>query len=380
MSRIFSRADQSVLSQWWWTIDRPLLSALLTLIVYGIVMIVAASPPVAVRIGYDDNHFFYRHMIILAPALITLFGVSMLSPRWIWRLSSLMLVGSILAMCFVLLYGVETKGAQRWLPVFGFSLQPSEFVKPAFAITAAWLISRRKEQFSFPGYRLTTGLYALIVALLLMQPDMGMTFVVSMTIGVQAVLAGLPLVWAFGLGGIGILGLIAAYFGFSHVQSRVDRFLNPESGDTYQIDKSLEAFENGGIFGVGPGQGVVKLKLPDAHADFIFSVAGEELGFLLVGLLVLLFAFVIIRGLSRVLESQDLFIILAVSGLLTSFGLQSLVHMASSLQMMPAKGMTLPFISYGGSSLLATSFAVGAVLALTRRQFRQSIRKSGYFS
>lgn len=378
MNNVFSRADNSVISQWWWTIDRTLLTAIISLIIFGVVLIAAASPPVAERIGLYHYHFLYRHLIFMVPALFLFFATSMLSPRNVWRAASVLFIGSICAMALVLLTGAEIKGAQRWINVFGFSLQPSEFVKPAFAITAAWFMSRQKEDANFPGYKITAALFCLVVGLLLLQPDMGMTAVVTVTLGTQAVLAGLPWILILVLVVAAAGGGVLAYSTFDHVKSRVDRFLDPASGDTYQVEKSLEAIENGGLFGVGPGQGIVKLDIPDAHADFIYAVAAEELGFFLISVLIFLFAFILLRGLHRVMDSKDMFVILAVGGILTMFGLQSIIHMGSNLSLLPTKGMTLPFISYGGSSLIAVAFSMGAVMALTRRQINAPIARQGY--
>lgn len=378
MTTVFSRADTSVVSQWWWTIDRALLTAIMSLIVFGIVLIAAASPPVAERIGLNQYHFLLRHLTFLVPALFAFFITSLLSPRNVWRLASLVFAGSMIAMIAVLIVGTEIKGAQRWINLPGFSLQPSEFIKPAFAICAAWMIAHQKDKPGFPGYKITGAMFALVVGLLLLQPDLGMTAVVTVTMGTQAVLAGLPWMLIFLLLGLAIGGAFTAYHSFDHVQSRVDRFLNPAAGDTYQIDKSLQAIENGGLFGAGPGQGVVKLDIPDAHADFIFAVAVEELGFFLICILIILFTFVLLRGLHRIMDSSDMFVILAVGGLLTMFGLQSVIHMGSNLSLLPTKGMTLPFISYGGSSLISVAFAMGAVLALTRKQIKPPIARQGY--
>ncbi|MEC7030032.1 MAG: putative peptidoglycan glycosyltransferase FtsW [Pseudomonadota bacterium] len=375
MSKLFSRTDQSVFGHWWWTVDRGLLAAYVALVAFGVVLVTAASPPVAERIGLNEFHFIKRHLVVLVPSVILTFGISLLSPRNVWRFSSLMLIGSILALVYVLFVGTEIKGAQRWIPVLGFSLQPSEFVKPAFAVSAAWLIARQKETRGFAGGRIAAGLFGLIVLLLLLQPDLGMTVVTSCIYGAIIFMAGFPL-WIVGIMVVaGAVGLVGSYFIFHHVQSRIDRFLDPSSGDSYQVQKSLEAFQNGGLFGTGPGQGTVKLSLPDAHADFIFAVAGEELGFLVTATLVSIFAFILLRGFNRIMDSNQMFIVLATGGLLTMLGTQALVHMGSSVSLLPAKGMTLPFISYGGSSLLSVSITMGMILALTRRQAKQTIAK-----
>ena len=367
--------DRSVFGEWWWTVDRRLLMAFSALIIFGVVLVSAASPPVAMRIGLNEYHFIFRHIIMLLPAVVMMIGLSMLRPRNLWRFCSLMLIGTIGALVFVILFGVEIKGAQRWIHLPGFSLQPSEFAKPAFAVSAAWLIARQKENKSFKGGLLSAGLFLMIITLLLLQPDLGMTFVVGCIYGAILFLAGMPLWIVGGMSVLGVVGIIGSYFAFSHVQSRIDRFLDPASGDSFQVQKSLEAFQNGGLFGTGPGQGSVKLGLPDAHADFIFAVSGEELGFLVTFLLVAIFMFILFRGFNRMMETQNMFVVLAMGGLLTMFGVQAFVHMGSSLSMIPTKGMTLPFISYGGSSLLSVSIAAGALLCLTRQNVRKNVAR-----
>lgn len=376
MTQLFSRTDDSALSRWWWTVDRPLLAVLIAMAVMGVVMVAAASPPVAERIGLDQYHFIKKHLILLGPAMVTMIGISLLSPRWVWRIGSIAFIGALLAMVAVLFIGMEIKGARRWLDLPLINLQPSEFMKPALAIMAAWLLAREKEDPSFPGQKVAIGLFVVVLSLLVLQPDFGMSVVTSAIFGVQLFLAGLPWAIVLGLLGLAAVGVLGAYFGLEHVRSRVDRFLDPSSGDSYQVDKALQAFKEGGVMGAGPGQGEVKLHLPDAHADFIFAVAGEEGGLIVTIILVGLFAFLLLRGFNRMMDSKDMFSILAVGGLLTMFGMQALVHMGANTQMLPAKGMTLPFISYGGTSLLAVGFSAGVILALTRRQARSGIAKS----
>ncbi|MEZ5814936.1 MAG: putative peptidoglycan glycosyltransferase FtsW [Alphaproteobacteria bacterium] len=374
---LFARTDKSPLGQWWWTVDRGMLAAFLVLATFGVVLVATASPPVAERIGLGYYHFLKRHVIILLPALAMLVGISFLNHRAIRRLATLAFAGSVAAMIAVLITGMEIKGAQRWIHVFGFSLQPSEFIKPAFAVLAAWLMALQKEKEGFPGNALTAGLYALTITLLLLQPDLGMTIIVTAIWAAQIFLAGFPFRLLAGLMGLGVAGIVAAYFSFDHVHSRIDRYLHPETGDTFQVDKSIEAFRNGGVFGTGPGQGTVKMELPDAHADFIFSVAAEEMGLIFVLVLLGIYGFILLRGYNRLMDTGDMFVVLAVGGLLTMFGLQALVHIGSSLHLLPAKGMTLPFISYGGSSLLSIGFSMGIVLALTRRKNRSGVSKAG---
>ncbi len=375
--KMFTRTDRSVAGRWWWTVDRPMLAALLTIIAFGVALVMAASPPVASRIGLSDYHFIIRHLTLLVPTLAAMLAFSMMDLRKLRRAAFIVLGGGLLAMVLVLLVGMEIKGAQRWLHLPGFSLQPSEFVKPAFLVVAAWFISHQKEKPDFPGMKIAIGLYALVALLLILQPDMGMTFVTTLCFMAIIFLSGLPMRWVTLLVALGCIGGFMAYQFFPHVQSRVDRFLHPESGDTYQIDRSLEAFRMGGLFGSGPGQGTVKLSLPDAHSDFIFSVAGEELGLIFVVVIIALYGYVLVRGFNRIMDSDDLFVVLATGGLLTMFGLQAFINMGSALHLLPTKGMTLPFISYGGSSLLSMGMAMGMVLSLTRRQARSGIARGG---
>lgn len=363
-----ARTDTSILGRWWWTVDRLSLAAICLLIGFGAILIAAASPPVAERLGLDGFHFAQRHLILIVPALAILIGSSLLSPTAIRRVSLLVLAAGLLGIVATLLVGQEIKGATRWLHLPGLSLQPSEFVKPAFAVVAAWLFSQRATRPEASGQALSVTIYALIVGLLLLQPDLGMAVVVTAVWGVQFFLAGLPMVLVVGLAVIAVVALIGSYFTFDHVASRIDRFLDPSSGDNYQISRSLEAFARGGVWGVGPGEGTVKQHLPDAHADFIFAVAGEEFGLLWCLLLVALFGFVVLRGFARVLGDSSLFVMLAAAGLAVQFGVQALINMGSTLHLIPTKGMTLPFISYGGSSLLALAYGTGMLLALTRRR------------
>ena len=376
MSR-FSRTDRSFLGRWWWTVDRGLLAAFLALAVLGVILVASASPAVAERIGLEPYHFLKRHLVMLLPALLLMLGVSMLEPRQLWRLASLLFVASLCAMVAVLFTGMEIKGAQRWLHVAGLSIQPSEFAKPAFAICAAWFMALQKKRENFPGNRVAAGLYLAYISLLLLQPDLGMTVIVTSLWAAQIFLAGFPFRLLIIFVAVAAIGVGTAYLAFDHVHSRINRFLDPESGDNYQVERSLEAFQNGGMFGTGPGQGTVKLTIPDAHADFIFAVGAEELGFIFTAVLMALYGFIVVRGFRRGMQSDDIFPVLAVGGLLTMLGLQATVHMGSALNVLPAKGMTLPFISYGGSSILSVGFTAGAILCLTRWQGRASIARGG---
>ncbi|WP_142848731.1 putative lipid II flippase FtsW [Telmatospirillum sp. J64-1] len=365
----FGRTDTSILGEWWWTVDRWLLAALAALIAVGAMLILAASPAVAERIGADSFHFVRRQFMFLPLCIVVMLAVSLLSPRGVRRLAAIGLLAAILLMILTLLIGPEIKGATRWINIAGISLQPSEFAKPFFAVVAAWMFAEARESNAFPGNMIACGLYAVVASLLLLQPDVGMTLVLSAVFFAQFFLAGLPLALVVICIMAGVAGVIGAYQSFPHVASRVDRFLDPSSGDSYQVATAMQAFKKGGFFGLGPGEGRVKAVLPDAHTDFIMAVAGEEFGLILCLVVVGLFAFIVLRGFARMLHEDNLFVLLAGAGLLVQFGLQAVINMGSTLHLMPTKGMTLPFISYGGSSLLALAIAMGMVLALSRRRF-----------
>jgi len=364
------RTDKSVFKRWWWSVDRVTLTLLCILMIIGIMLVAAASPSVAERIHLNPFYFTNRQMLFMVPTALIMFITSFVRRKNLWRISSLIAVVSILLMICLLIMGFHTKGATRWISLLGFSLQPSEFVKPAFAVSCAWLMSRHQYEETFPGHQIAIGMFLLIVSLLLMQPDVGMTFVTCCIWAVEVFISGIPLILIGAIGAVGVVGLMVIYMTFPHFASRLNRFLNPASGDTYQVEKSIDAFTNGGLWGTGPGHGEVKMHLPDAHADFIFSVAGEEFGMIFVIILIAIFAAIIIRSVYRVFRNDDMFVVLASAGLLTQFGVQSLIHMGSSLQLLPAKGMTLPFISYGGSSLLSFGYAMGMLLSLTSKRMQ----------
>ena len=361
------RDDRSVIGQWWWTVDRWSLGAILAIMAFGVMLTLAASPPAAERIGADTFMFAKRQFIFLPLALVVMLAISLASPRHVRRLALLVFCGSVVLLAATFVIGVEIKGARRWISVPGLSsLQPSEFVKPGLAVISAWLLAQSRTERRAPGYFLSTLLVGGVLALLILQPDLGMSIVVAAVWAAQLFVVGLP-IWIVGIGVIGgAASLVGAYLMFGHVRSRFDRFLDPTSGDNYQVNTSLEAFMNGSLFGRGPGEGTVKAQLPDAHTDFVMAVAGEEFGLVVCLLILALFAFVTLRSMSRASKETSLFITLAATGLAVQFGLQAVINMASTIQLIPAKGMTLPFISYGGSSALAMAICVGMMLSLTR--------------
>ncbi len=370
-----SRADNSMLGRWWWTVDRWTLGAIGTLIGFGYIMMLAASPAVAERIGSSRDLFILKQVFFLAAAAAIVVAVSLLSPRSIRRLAIIGCIIALILTAATMVVGVEIKGARRWISLPGLSVQPSEFLKPCFAIVAAWLISEGRRTPRFPGRVLAIGIFLVIALLLKSQPDVGMLAVITAVFFAQLYVAGLNVIMV----GIGMLGFggasVAAYLFFPHVQKRVETFLHPGNGigGDYQPRTALEAFGNGGLLGRGPGEGRVKDVLPDAHADFVFAVAGEEFGMIVCLIIVGVFAFIVLRGMLRLLKEHDMFIVLSCTGLVTGFGLQAFINMASSLQLIPTKGMTLPLISYGGSSALAVALGMGMLLALTRRRHRGDV-------
>jgi cell division protein FtsW len=364
----FTRIDQSPVARWWWTVDRWSFAALSTLIAFGMVLSLTASPAVAERIGYDGLHFVRRHVALLPFAIGLMFLVSLQPPRTIRRIAVIGFAIALALLSLTFVIGAEIKGARRWINLPGLSVQPSEFVKPTFAVVGAWLFSEQKLRPGFPGNLISGALFLIVAGMLIKQPDIGMAAVVAIVWFAQFYMAGLRLYWVVAGALAGLAGLVGAYLYLPHVKIRIDHFLDPSTGDSYQVNRSIEAFVSGGLWGRGPGEGQVKDVLPDAHADFVFAVAGEEFGLIVCLVLVGLFAFIVLRGFSRLLQEGSLFVLLAATGLLIQFGLQAAINMASSLHLIPTKGMTLPFLSYGGSSLLALGLGMGMMLALTRRR------------
>jgi cell division protein FtsW len=370
---VLSRADTSMVGRWWWSVDRATLVAIGVLIGFGYVLVLAASPAVAEHLKESRDALVFKQVVFLALALAVVIAVSLLTPKEIRRVALAGCAIALLLTAATLVIGVSIKGGRRWIALPGFSVQPSEFLKPCFAVTAAWLMAEAKRTKNFPGTLIACGIYALILTLLPMQPDIGMLAVITAVFAIQLFLAGVPIVIMGGLAGIGAAMAGLAYVVLPHVHSRVQRFLHPDvvhgNGDNYQVDTALQAFGNGGLLGRGPGEGHIKDILPDAHADFVYAVAGEEYGLIVCALILGLFLFIVLRGLRRASEDSDLFCALASSGLVSSFGLQAFINMASTLRLIPTKGMTLPFISYGGSSAIAVALGMGMLLALTRRRW-----------
>lgn len=369
---LLPRTDGSWTAQWVWTVDRVTVGAIAALVVFGIILIATAGPAVAELNGFPRFHFLFKHAVFLPVALCMMAGCALLSPVQVLQTACLVGAGALLLTLVAAVLGSEAKGAQRWLSLGVTGLQPSEFLKPGMAVVSAWLFAHHRIVVGSRAFWIAAALLVAASAALLLQPDVGMTFmVVSVWFG-QFALAGMPLPMLVGAVLAAGLGGVIAYFGFNHVSDRVDAFMHGVGGDRYQIGRSLESFKQGGLVGQGPGEGTVKETLPDAHADFIFAVLGEEFGLLVCVAVVGLYGLIVCRGAFRLMAEENLFAFLAVSGLLASFGLQAFINMASALEVIPTKGTTLPFLSYGGSSLFAASITLGFVLALNRRRDGQA--------
>lgn len=373
-----SRVQRGAVAEWFWTIDRIFLAAFVLLLGVGFMLSFSASPPEAERLGLESFYFVKRHGVFLLPTLAIMVSASFLSPRQVRRTALVVLAISIVLMVLALFFGIEVKGSRRWVSILGLSIQPSEFMKPAFVVICAWLFSEHARHPEIPGNLFAIIIFGIVAALLIAQPDFGQTMLTGMIWGGMFFLAGISWSWILMLGGLAMGGFFAAYSAFPHVAGRVDRFLTGE-GDTFQVDTAREAIIRGDWFGQGPGEGTIKRILPDSHTDFVFSVAAEEFGIIFCMCLVLLFAFLVLRGFSHANRDRDDFSRLAISGLVLQIGLQSMINICVNLRLMPAKGMTLPFISYGGSSMFAIALTAGFLLALTRRRPETRSRGRSFF-
>lgn len=365
----FPRSDRSPLGVWWWTVDRWMLGVIGVLIAIGVVMSFSSSPAAAARMNIGDPfHFAVRQCVFAGGAAFILIATSMLDVRGTRRAAFFIWAAAIAVMIALPFIGHNAKGATRWLEFGGFTFQPSEYMKPALVILVAWMFSEGQKGQGVPGVSIAFGLYAVSVGLLLIQPDVGQTVLITVAFGAAFWMAGVPMSWVMLLGAAAAAGLSSTYFLFPHVASRVDRFLSPDRADTHQVDAAAIAQAAGGIFGRGPGEGVMKRHVPDLHTDFIYSVGAEEYGLVFSLLLISLFGFVVIRGLYRAMKLTDPFEQVAAAALFVLVGQQAIINVAVNLNLIPTKGMTLPFISYGGSSMLAMGLTLGLALALTRRR------------
>ncbi len=363
-----TRNDSSLLAEWWFTVDRVLLAIILALAAAGLVLSLAASPAVAVKKGLPQFYFAERQIVFVAIALISMLVVSMFNLRSIRRLAMLLFLAMIAAMAAVLLVGDEINGARRWLRIAGFSLQPSEFAKPAFVILAAWGLAEARSRRDMPGLAIAVAAYLVLVGLLAQQPDIGQTLLITLVWAAMLMMAGQPIAWSVGLAAASAAGLGAAYLVLPYVRQRIDRFFHQAPGDNSQAERAQQSFIEGGFFGRGPGEGTIKSVLPDAHTDFIFAVVGEEYGVLACLGLLALFGFIVMRTFARALDEPDFFVRYGATGLVLMLGLQALINMAVNTGLVPPKGITLPFVSAGGSSTVAVGITFGMLLALGRRR------------
>src|SRR3954453_24089147 len=365
-----SRVERTRYANWWWTVDRLMLAALAVLMLTGIVLSLAASPAVATRIGLDAFYFVNRQAMFLIPSLVVMIATSFLAPRQIRRVALVVFFLALAMTAATLFFGAEVKGARRWIVLAGVNIQPSEFVKPAFVILISWLFAESARKSDMPANTMALGVLAAVVVPLVLQPDFGQTMLIALVWGSLFFMAGMRMVWVGGLGGAAAVGLVGAFYFVADGANGNNRFMDPASGDTYQVSNAIESFVRGGWFGQGPGEGTVKRILPDSHADFVFAVAAEEFGIVLCLALVALFSFIVIRALQHAFRDQDPFMRFATAGLAILFGTQSAINMAVNLHLIPAKGMTLPFISYGGSAVISLAYGMGMLLALTRERPR----------
>lgn len=362
-----SRNDRSLLAQWWFTVDRVLLAAVLLLIGAGLVLSLAASPAMALKRGLPVFYFAQRHTLFAIVSAVVIVACSLLGPRNVRRASIVILLLMLVAMTAVIWLGPEINGARRWLRLAGYSFQPSELAKPAFVVVSAWLFAESQLRPQMPAIPLAIALFGLLAVLLVLQPDIGQTLLISIVWGALFFISGMPIAWAIGFLTISAGGIAGAYVAFGHVRDRIDRFISPGTGDNYQVERALQAIREGGLLGRGAGEGTVKTVLPDAHTDFIFAVIAEEYGAVTCLVVIGLFAFVTVRAFARALDAPDAFQRNAVIGLTLLFALQAAINMAVNAGLLPAKGMTLPFISYGGSSMLALAVTMGLIVGLARK-------------
>ena len=361
-----NRLDNSILGQWYWSVDRSLIFGIILLAIIGLLTAFSSSTAVASTFGVADFDFAIKHMSYLLLAMFVLFVTSILSVRRLVMIALILALVALVMLFLVPYVGREVNGAKRWISLFGLSIQPSELFKPCFALLSAWFLAREKAFTQMPGTLVVLLLYLVGIFFLVNQPDIGQSALLTSILFVQLVVAGISIYWIISFfvtcTGLGLFG----YLNLPHVQARIDKFLFPQDNDNYQVLQSLRSFENGGLFGQGIGEGQIKSVLPDAHADFAFAVLGEEYGLILCFIVLLLIGFIVIRAIMAAIRSENLFVMLCVSGITAQFGTQAFINMASSVHLIPTKGMTLPFISYGGSSMLTLAFGLGIMLAVLR--------------
>ncbi len=369
---IFDRRNLNIFKKWWIDIDKVNFLIVIGIILFGLMMTATASPAIAKKIDVEKFFFLKKQLIFAAISILLMVGISFLNQRRIKLFCLIGLCSSILLLILVLIFGSEAKGAKRWISLAGFTLQPSEFAKTFFVVANAFILQRLHFAKWHLRYGISAALYFLIAILLILQPDFGMTLTFSVLWAVQLFAYGIPNFVVLAMICLGIFGGVGAYLALPHVEDRINRFLD-SSEKNYQAEQSIDAFINGSFFGKGPGNGVVKKFIPDAHTDFIFAVVGEEFGMISCAVIVLIFAYLVTRIAKRALDEENLFIYLALCGLMMQFTMQAMVNIGVSLYILPTKGMTLPFISYGGSSMIAMGICFGLILAFTKKKYHRDV-------
>ncbi|NBX86435.1 MAG: cell division protein FtsW [Proteobacteria bacterium] len=365
------RQSRHPIVRWWWEMDRVSVITLLVIMLCGAVAVTTASVAVAKTYNVGAYYFALRQYVFLGVAAGLMVVLTGLKPVGVQRLGMILFGVAFVGLLLTFVLGVEVKGAKRWLEIAGQSVQPTEFLKPALIILTAMLLAHDEPQRRLQGFLVSIVLMAMVAIPVLLQPNFGMVLAMGTVWFAQVFMAGLPLLWLAPLVAGGLCVVVGSYMLLPHVRDRLERFVNPGASDTYQIDQASEAIMAGHLWGRGAGEGVVKNQLPDAHTDFIFAVVVEEFG-ILVGLMLMgLFLFLVLRGFSRVVEQDDRFVLLAAGGLLTLVSLHVCVNIGVALHLVPTTGMTLPFVSYGGSSTFAMALVFGLLLALLRKQGRR---------
>lgn len=368
----FDRRNLNFLKKWWIDIDKINFLVIIAIMLVGLMMTVGSSPAIAKKLNLEKFFFLKKQLVFASIAIILMISISFLDEQKIKLLSIAGLAITIGLLILVLLFGSEAKGAKRWISILGFTLQPSEFTKTFFLVCNAYILQKFNNEKLIIKYGVSFALFLSIVCLLLLQPDFGMTLMIAALWSLQLFMYDLPIFFIVGIGIVGAIGAVCAYVAFPHVEDRINKFL--DSGEkNYQVERSIDAFINGSFTGTGPGNGVVKKFIPDAHTDFIFAVIGEEYGIITCAAIIIALLYLITRIVRRALDEEDMFIYLSLCGLMLQFTLQSIVNIGVSLRLLPTKGMTLPFISYGGSSMIAMSVCFGLILAFTKRKYHRDV-------
>jgi cell division protein FtsW len=371
-NRFFNRNSLNSISKWWLDIDKVNFLLIIGIIIFGLIITATASPAIAQKIDVNKFFFVKKQLTFAILAFFILIFISFFQHEYIKILALFGIFSAILMLIAVLFVGFEIKGARRWLSFSGFVVQPSEFAKTFFVIANAYVLQKFHENNFALRYGISAALFFVVAGLLILQPDFGMTMTLAILWASQLFIYGLPMILVVICAVFAIIGAIAAYLFLPHVEDRINRFLDLDSKN-YQVERSLDAFVNGGFLGTGQGNGVVKQYIPDAHTDFVFAVIGEEFGILTCALLLLVFAYFITRIVKRALDEENMFVYLSLFGLMMQFTMQVIINIGVSLRLFPTKGMTLPFISYGGSSMISMAICFGLILAFTKKKYHRDV-------